>query len=79
MTWREHIITDSQVLVGKPIVKGTRLSVDFILGLLGEGWSEDQVLENYPMLTRDALRAIYAYAAQILSEEATYPTRHTGT
>jgi uncharacterized protein (DUF433 family) len=54
MAWREHIVTDPQLLVGKPVVKGTRLSVDFILGLLGEGWSEDQVLQNYPALTPEA-------------------------
>ncbi len=79
MNWQAHIAIDPQVLVGKPIIKGTRLSVDFILGLLAEGWSEEQILENYPKVTQDALRAVYAYAAQILGEESTYPTRRTGT
>ena len=79
MDWRNYIVTDPQVLVGKPVIKGTRLSVDFILGLLAEGWSEQQILENYPTVTSAALRAIYAYAAQILSDEVTYPIRRTGT
>ncbi|MCK4303120.1 MAG: DUF433 domain-containing protein [Candidatus Eisenbacteria sp.] len=78
MDWREHIATDSQVLVGKPVVRGTRLSVDFILGLLAEGWSEQRILENYPSMTADAFRAVYAYAAQVLGDEATYPIRRTG-
>ena len=79
MDWRNYIVTDPHVLVGKPVIKGTRLSVDFILGLLAEGWSEQQILENYPTVTSAALRAIYAYAAQILSDEVTYPIRRTGT
>ena len=79
MDWRNYIVTDPQVLVGKPVIRGTRLSVDFILGLLAEGWSEQQILENYPTVTSAALRAIYAYAAQILSDEVTYPIRRTGT
>ena len=79
MNWQAHITIDPQVLVRKPVIKGTRLSVDFILGLLAEGWSEEQILENYPKVTQDALRAVYAYAAQILGEESTYPTRRTGT
>ena len=79
MNWQAHITIDPQVLVGKPVIKGARLSVDFILGLLAEGWSEEQILENYPKVTQDALRAVYAYATQILGEESTYPTRRTGT
>ncbi len=79
MNWQAHIAIDPQFLVGKPVIKGTRLSVDFILGLLAEGWSEEQIRENYPKVTQDALRAVYAYAAQILGEESTYPTRRTGT
>ncbi len=79
MNWQDHIMIDPQILVGKPVVKGTRLSVDFILGLLAEGWSEQQIRENYPTITQDAFRAVYAYAAQILGEESIYPTRRTGT
>ena len=72
MNWPEHIHTDPNILLGKPVVKGTRLSVDFILRLFGSGWSEEQVLENYPQLTSESLKAVFAYAADVLSEESFY-------
>lgn len=56
--WRRYIHSDPEVLLGKPAVKGTRLSVEFILGLFAEGWTEQQVLENYPTLTVEGLRAV---------------------
>ena len=69
MEWQKYITSDPEVLMGKPIVRGTRLSVDFILGLLAAGWSEAQILENYPSLTPEALRAVYAFAAEWLKED----------
>ena len=51
--WRKFIHSDPAVLLGKPVVKGTRLSVEFILGLYSEGWAEQQILENYPALTNE--------------------------
>jgi uncharacterized protein (DUF433 family) len=74
MTWREHIHSDPAILGGKPVVRGTRLAVDFLLGLLAEGWSPEQVLENYPHLTADGLRAVFAYASEILHDESFYPS-----
>ncbi len=65
--WRQFIHSDKAVLSGKPIVKGTRLAVDFILSLFAAGWTEQQVLENYPTLTSDALRAVFAFAAERIS------------
>lgn len=70
--WRTYIHTDPAVLVGKPVVKGTRLSVDFILGLLAAGWTEQQVLDNYPTLTPTALQAVFTFAAECLREERLY-------
>lgn len=70
--WREYIHSDPDILLGKPVIKGTRLAVDFLLGLLAAGWSEQQLLENYPNLTPDALRAVFAFAAESLSEEGMY-------
>ena len=64
MDWREYIHSDPRILVGKPVVKGTRLSVAFILGLFAAGWTGQQVLENYPNLTSAALRAVYQFAVQ---------------
>ena len=72
MDWRNYIHSDPEILIGKPVVKGTRLSVDFILRLFAKGWSEQQVLENYPTLTPEALRAIFAFAAESLNEALFY-------
>jgi uncharacterized protein (DUF433 family) len=73
MQWQDYIYTDPTILVGKPIVKNTRLAVDFILGLFAEGWTEKQVLENYPTLTPEALKAVFAFSADSLREETFYP------
>lgn len=61
------------MLLGKAVVKGTRLSVEFILGLFAEGWTEQQVMENYPTLTKDSLRAVFAFAKDCMGEEYLYP------
>ena len=62
MNWKDRIVTDSDVLVGKPVVKGTRLSVEFLLGLKAAGWSDEQILENYSQLAADDLHAVYAFS-----------------
>lgn len=72
MHWQAYIHTDPNILVGKPVVKGTRLSVDFILRLFANGWTSEQVLESYPQLTPLALQAIFAFAAESLSQETLY-------
>ncbi len=64
MDWRDHIRSDPEILSGKPVVRGTRLSVEFLLGLFANGWSEEQVIEGYPNLTRESLRAVFAFAAE---------------
>lgn len=68
MDWSERIISDPEVLVGKPTIKGTRLSVEFILERLADGWTEQQLLDNYPRLTPDDLRAVFAYAMESLKD-----------
>jgi uncharacterized protein (DUF433 family) len=65
MDWRPYIHSDPAILQGKPVIKGTRLAVEFILGLLAAGWTEQQVLDSYPTLTSEALRATFAYAAEL--------------
>ena len=75
MSWSQYIEVDPQVLSGKPVVKGTRLAVGFLLGLFAAGWTEAQVLDNYPNLSPEALRAIFAYAAEVLGDESWYPLR----
>jgi uncharacterized protein (DUF433 family) len=72
MDWKEHIVIDADILVGKPIIRGTRISVEFILDLLGEGWSEADILSNYPSLKSDDIRAALQYATSVLKEEKVY-------
>ena len=69
MNWQEHITADPTVLVGKPVIKGTRLAVEFILELIAEGWSEADMFRNYPGLTREQMLACVAYAKDRLSDE----------
>jgi uncharacterized protein (DUF433 family) len=78
MDWRPYIHSDPGILLGKPIVKGTRLTVDFVLRLFAAGWTEQQVLDNYPTLTPEALRAIFAFAAECMQEEALYVLQSAG-
>jgi uncharacterized protein (DUF433 family) len=58
MNWRDQIVSDKNILLGKPTLKGTRLSIEFIMGRLANGWTEQQLLENYPRLTKEHLEAI---------------------
>jgi uncharacterized protein (DUF433 family) len=75
MDWQQYIHSDLETLNGKPVVKGTRLSVEFLLSLFAAGWSEQQVLDNYPTLTSAALRAVFAYAAEGMQEDILYITQ----
>ena len=67
MDWRERIICDPKILMGKPSVKGTRISVELILGWLSAGWSFEQLLDSYPNITRDDVLAALAYARDLVS------------
>jgi uncharacterized protein (DUF433 family) len=51
MNWRERIVLDPKILVGKPIIQGTRISVEFVIDLLGRGWTTEQILREYEHLT----------------------------
>ena len=68
MDWKDKIVSDKNILGGKPIVKGTRLSVEFLLGLFANGWREEDVLSNYPTLKKDDLLAVFAFAQDGLKE-----------
>ena len=70
MDWRERIVCNPDILVGKPTVRGTRLSVELILGWLAQGWTHEMLLEAYPQLTRDDVLAALAFAADKMREEA---------
>ena len=69
MNWREHIEVDPQVMGGKPVIKGTRITVEIILDWLAAGWSEQEIFENYPRLTPDALKAIFAFSRELVGEQ----------
>ena len=73
MDWRAHIGIDADVLGGKPVIRGTRLAVDFVVGLLAQGWSLEQVLDSYPGITREQVLACLAYAAESLGGERVFP------
>jgi uncharacterized protein (DUF433 family) len=73
MTEPPRIVLDPAALAGKPVIRGTRLSVDFIIGLMADGWSDADILRNYPGLSRDDLTACLAYARDMLKSEKVYP------
>ena len=73
MDRQERIIVDPQILVGKPVIKGTRLAVEFIVDLLAQGWSDDEILRNYPGISQDDIRACLSYASDILRAEKIFP------
>ena len=70
----QRIILDPAVVAGKPIIAGTRMPVEFVLDLLAQGWSEADVLENYPHITREDIIACIAYARDIVKSERVYPS-----
>lgn len=73
MKWQERISIDPKVLVGKPAIKGTRLSVEFIMEFLSNGWTEQQILASYPGITHDHILACLDYATEILKAERVFP------
>jgi uncharacterized protein (DUF433 family) len=68
MNWKDHIVSDKEVLLGKPAIKGTRISVEHIVGLFAQGWDEVKILENYPRLTKESLQAVFAYIQECLHD-----------
>ncbi len=58
---------------GKPVVRGSRLTVDFMVGLLGQGWTEADILRNYPGITREDVAACLQYTSEILQSEKVCP------
>ena len=71
--WKNRITVDPEILAGKPIIKGTRIPVELILDLLANGWTTEEILENYPQLKKEDITAALKYAAQVLKEEKVYP------
>ncbi len=72
MNWMERIVVSPDVLLGKPVIKGTRLAVEFVIDLLAQGWTEQDILENYPGVTHEDIAACLSYASEIIKTEKIY-------
>jgi len=72
MGWQERIVVDPEILTGKPLIKGTRLSVEFIVDMLAQGWTEEDLLRNYPGLQHEDIQACLLYARDLLQVERVY-------
>lgn len=68
-SWQERIVSDPEILGGKPCIRGTRISVELILGWLAAGWTFEQVIDAYPHITRDDVLAALAFAAEMMHDE----------
>lgn len=71
--WQKYIAIDPNVMMGKPVIKGTRITVELILEKLGAGETFEQLVAEYPSLSADAIKAAIAFAAEILKGEIVYP------
>jgi uncharacterized protein (DUF433 family) len=69
MTYTDRIVTDQKIMLGKPVIKGTRITVELILKKLSEGMSLDEVIQAYPHLTREDILAALSYSADVISKE----------
>ncbi|HUA83191.1 MAG TPA: DUF433 domain-containing protein [Bryobacteraceae bacterium] len=75
MKWQERIAIDPKILAGKPVVRGTRISVELVIDLLAQGWTSEQIFSSYPNLTPGDIRACLAYAGEMLHSERVYPLK----
>jgi uncharacterized protein (DUF433 family) len=74
MNFEELIISDPNIMMGKPVIAGTRLTVEMILEKLAAGETIEQLLESHPRLTLSAIQSVFAYAAMTLRSDVIYPT-----
>ena len=71
--WREKIVADPKIHGGDPCFKGTRIPVSMIVGSLADGMAAEEIIEQYPQLTSDDIRAALSYAAELTQQEFLYP------
>lgn len=69
MTYTDRIVSDQKILLGKPVIKGTRITVELILKKLSEGMSNDEILQAYPHLKKEDILAVLSYSANVISRE----------
>jgi len=72
MDWHQRIVIDPGVLVGKPVIKGTRISVELVIDLMARGYSKEQILDQYDHITAEDIQACLAYASETLRSERVY-------
>jgi uncharacterized protein (DUF433 family) len=73
MNWRDRISQDPRILAGKPVIKGTRIAVEFVIDLLANDWTESEIIQNYPRLTHEDIQACLQYASALIKSERVYP------
>ncbi len=71
---KKVIVSDPAVMMGKPVITGTRITVEFILEKMASGETMEQILEAHPRLTLEGIQAALAYAAEVLKCDVVYPT-----
>jgi uncharacterized protein (DUF433 family) len=71
--WQDRIALDPKILAGKPVIKGTRLAVEFVIDLLANGWTESDILKNYPRLNHEDILACLCSASSLMKSEKVYP------
>jgi len=69
MTYTDRIVSDQKIMLGKPVIKGTRITVELILKKLSEGMTIEELLEAYPHLTKEDILAVLSYSADVISKE----------
>lgn len=75
MDWRARIVAHPDVLVGKPVIKGTRISVELVMDLLAAAYTPDQIIDQYDHLTREDIQACLAYAKEVVQAERVYAVK----
>ncbi|MDG4551977.1 MAG: DUF433 domain-containing protein [Candidatus Contendobacter sp.] len=73
MNWNDRIVLNPDIMLGKPVIRGSRLAVEFIIDLLAQGWSEEDILRNYPGLAHEDIIACLGYASALLHAERVFP------
>lgn len=69
MNWHDRIVANPDILIGKPTIKGTRISVELILDRFADGWAMEDMLAAYPHITREDVLAALSFAAELFKEE----------
>lgn len=73
MDWRKYIYSDFKIMMGKPVIIGTRITVELVLEKIAAGETFEQILEAHPRLTDETIRAAIAFAAEALRADVIYP------